>query len=718
MGVTFTSNPFLLNATATSVGVTGLGTQVLCHSPVSLCHPRGGGDPASEQIIPPFEKEGQGGILKQVSIAKTSLFATYEKLLERVVLPNIETINRTSLISSGPFTALAHGLLTSIGMGAASGLIPLAGNTSDNTNSPDIKCPDTKVDYAAFITAAMKTLTSILGTTAVHKKISEEIAKAEYIEVYYDGIAEIWGITDAVQFGRRYLATVEEVIEEAHTILKKGGDKLKWRIFIAKAIVGHLATLCHAFLVLFREDHSIEVSSIRHNIIEGMKYTLFLLAQGEPDAAVRIFDKVNMPVEGDDIHADILRAIRYPRAFAESMKVNIRYDIPRGLHLREGLDRSSFVQQFVDLVWNAVKYHDYRLGDDGKDIKKVRFIRLSWDISCEAFVVEDNGSGIEHPERVFEPLYREAERYKEEIHGTGMGLANTRDYFESIGGKIEVESEVNVGSRFIITPKPGDVIDTSISNRIARAAMEGSDDDFGKLMGEIGAMGQESLLRTAVQMFNVVDAAVEKFVREFKKVEVNDLEQLNKFSGLWRSRIKRMNEMLSLLRDRSSDIHHKIIAAFNSSILQTPTSIGWTLESLRDHVGLADLRGIKKFKDILTSINIPKESAPIDGLGYLIPPSRQELISFVLAATGFYSSKEKRRDGSDIVFVVPRLLTESDSMTVRVIGIKYPPDPAEDTVLRTYLDVLGWDLKIEDSSGADITYRLNFGKMTLIDENI
>ena len=65
---------------------------------------------------------------------------------------------------------------------------------------------------------------------------------------------------------------------------------------------------------------------------------------------------------------------------------------------------------------------------------------------CTWVSVEDNGSGIapENLQRVFEPFYTS----KEVGQGTGLGLAISYSIIEKLGGVLEVESELNRGTRF------------------------------------------------------------------------------------------------------------------------------------------------------------------------------------------------------------------------------------------------------------------------------
>ncbi|MCG8669728.1 MAG: ATP-binding protein [Pseudomonadales bacterium] len=66
--------------------------------------------------------------------------------------------------------------------------------------------------------------------------------------------------------------------------------------------------------------------------------------------------------------------------------------------------------------------------------------------NCTWFAVEDNGCGIspENLSRIFEPFYTSKEVGK----GTGLGLAISYSIIEKLGGKLEVKSTLNKGTKF------------------------------------------------------------------------------------------------------------------------------------------------------------------------------------------------------------------------------------------------------------------------------
>jgi signal transduction histidine kinase len=69
-----------------------------------------------------------------------------------------------------------------------------------------------------------------------------------------------------------------------------------------------------------------------------------------------------------------------------------------------------------------------------------------------SLLVSDTGSGIppEDLPHIFERFYRADHARNREIGGTGLGLAISQVIAEAHGGRIEVESEVGVGSTFTV----------------------------------------------------------------------------------------------------------------------------------------------------------------------------------------------------------------------------------------------------------------------------
>ncbi|MCB0752110.1 MAG: ATP-binding protein, partial [Ignavibacteriae bacterium] len=67
-------------------------------------------------------------------------------------------------------------------------------------------------------------------------------------------------------------------------------------------------------------------------------------------------------------------------------------------------------------------------------------------------MIEDNGIGIDkkNQEKIFDTFYRVSTGNVHDVKGNGIGLSLVKKIVESHLGKIEIQSEKNVGSKFII----------------------------------------------------------------------------------------------------------------------------------------------------------------------------------------------------------------------------------------------------------------------------
>jgi two-component system phosphate regulon sensor histidine kinase PhoR len=124
-------------------------------------------------------------------------------------------------------------------------------------------------------------------------------------------------------------------------------------------------------------------------------------------------------------------------------------------------DLDALVQVMSNLVENALNYGRRPTalvsGDRGPDEAAVvlgaREVMAEDGRAMVEFCVEDFGQGIpsEHLERLFERFYRVDKARSRESGGTGLGLAIAKHIVESHRGRMWVESELGVGSRFFFT---------------------------------------------------------------------------------------------------------------------------------------------------------------------------------------------------------------------------------------------------------------------------
>ena len=82
-------------------------------------------------------------------------------------------------------------------------------------------------------------------------------------------------------------------------------------------------------------------------------------------------------------------------------------------------------------------------------------VTLGCEVDADAvhFVVADTGRGIPsaHQESIFHPFVQVEKGLTRSVDGSGLGLAVGRELAERMGGTLTVTSEVDVGSRFVLT---------------------------------------------------------------------------------------------------------------------------------------------------------------------------------------------------------------------------------------------------------------------------
>jgi two-component system NtrC family sensor kinase len=146
---------------------------------------------------------------------------------------------------------------------------------------------------------------------------------------------------------------------------------------------------------------------------------------------------------------NILEAIRTATRFGRvSIQkggiVDIKEEIGDEAHVLTA-DRNRMIQLFLNLIQNAIQ----AMPDGGTLVLRAR---TRYDDAKGAafgiYEVEDTGVGIppEHLKRIFDPFFTT----KDPGEGTGLGLALCYGIVQDMAGKMDVESTVNVGTRFTI----------------------------------------------------------------------------------------------------------------------------------------------------------------------------------------------------------------------------------------------------------------------------
>jgi signal transduction histidine kinase len=145
-------------------------------------------------------------------------------------------------------------------------------------------------------------------------------------------------------------------------------------------------------------------------------------------------DRFTEIVSGQKLLDDILAMIAPVEGF----------EVRTGVGLAEiGVHRMPLQHVLMNLIGNAIKHHD----------KKTGLIEVTVENSGDfyAFRVKDDGPGI--PAQFHEQIFRmfQTLKPKDQVEGSGMGLAMVKKNVELYGGTVGLESEEGQGSIFSFT---------------------------------------------------------------------------------------------------------------------------------------------------------------------------------------------------------------------------------------------------------------------------
>ena len=110
------------------------------------------------------------------------------------------------------------------------------------------------------------------------------------------------------------------------------------------------------------------------------------------------------------------------------------------------VDEMHFTNVLFNLMENAVKYRKPEV-----PLHLVARTENAGDMILIS--IQDNGTGIkkENLKKIFDRFYRVHTGNVHNVKGFGLGLAYVKKIVEELNGSIKAESEINTGTKFIIS---------------------------------------------------------------------------------------------------------------------------------------------------------------------------------------------------------------------------------------------------------------------------
>ncbi len=202
-----------------------------------------------------------------------------------------------------------------------------------------------------------------------------------------------------------------------------------------------LASLNTAAHLLAREDVPEERRQRVADVIRSEATRLSELATAFLDLARLESGRVQFKAEVLDPRILLGECVGVMRGKAHECGLTLNISIPEQLPALK-VDRDKIKQVILNLISNAIKYN-----------------RPSGSVNLEAHTtgeeliisVSDTGPGIkeEDQEHLFEKFYR-VQSSEKIAPGSGLGLAISKRIVEAHSGRIELESEMGVGSTFTV----------------------------------------------------------------------------------------------------------------------------------------------------------------------------------------------------------------------------------------------------------------------------
>lgn len=239
--------------------------------------------------------------------------------------------------------------------------------------------------------------------------------------------------------GIGYIIVMQDITHYKET------DKLKTELI---ATVSHdlkqPLSVMRGYLDLLRMIHKFDDDRSKR-YIENLEYAFGNMRQLIDDLLdiAYIESGLQLDIEDVDVRHIIKRCVTLYQQKALDKSLDLQVNLPESTPTVRG-DEQRLQQIFNNLITNAIKYTP----PNGE-------VRIFAEVRQDTvrFNVSDDGMGIgpEDQAQIFERFYRVRRPETDSIEGTGLGLAIVKSLIEAHRGKIDLQSELGVGSTFRVT---------------------------------------------------------------------------------------------------------------------------------------------------------------------------------------------------------------------------------------------------------------------------
>lgn len=283
-------------------------------------------------------------------------------------------------------------------------------------------------------------------------------------------VEELKKLNDAYQQQNLQIKEQNEQLLKLHDQLKKGSEELE--IQRAKAVES--ANLKSQFLA--NMSHELRTPQ---NAILGL--TELLLK--DPTTNSKTKERLNVVLRNGkkllNLIENILEFSKLESGNTQIIKSNIY--LSDFVHEIKSFVEPLFIERELEFKVEVSTDYDYTLCTDIKKVEQIvfnlignaskftqsGFVLLNINIQDQnlEIVVEDTGPGISDKDKkiIFEEFRQADGNLNRQFNGSGLGLAICKRYTELLGGEIKVFSELEKGSKFVVS-LPGSVLSANSKN--------------------------------------------------------------------------------------------------------------------------------------------------------------------------------------------------------------------------------------------------------------
>lgn len=360
------------------------------------------------------------------------------------------------------------GLLAGYGPGLLLGVIVLGGVGVVNLQSPVY--PIVELSFVMLVGFAVNLLTLGTLTTAVNWYTTSQHRSDELLALTREHRAELAQALKSLQVSNTLLQKTQQELVSA----RQQADRARQMKEQFAANISHeLRTPLNLIMgfgkimYLSPEVYGDKVwpSTLRHDI-----YQIFRNSQHLAELIDDILDLSHFEMTGYTLRRDSVPMTHFLRECVGILK-NLFRESPVALHSQIPddlppieIDATRIRQVVINLVTNA-----FRHTTEGAVTISARSHVYEVEIA-----VHDTGAGIpaEKLEHIFEQFYQVDASLSRQHGGVGIGLTLSKQFVESHGGRIQVRSEVGVGSTFAFTlPTDPALATSSHSDNVADASI-------------------------------------------------------------------------------------------------------------------------------------------------------------------------------------------------------------------------------------------------------